>query len=339
MRNRLLYRGHRQSGNESSLWLRLHDSMLRSIAAHRGWDCLRRLDSSLALFESPVALVEHLRAGGGDLDKKDSIYRALISARRAGGSAAMLARDLLWLGLWHPIGNAARRHMARCPDQEDVASDIAIVFLSLLERSDLRGIRRLAATLVLNTERRLKDRRLMAWQRIQLERVTVDSDTPLNVPAPPLADGLAELVPVLLEIVGPDAALLLGWAVAGLTYQEVAARLRLSTRTVRRRIGRARVALRRGMDRFFEPHRDMTSVTRSLLESHRCPNHWPPSSRPGATRRVGTSWYCAPCADFLLQNTMRHERGLSCIATGAEGAAICPACLIDVFRTRGDILE
>lgn len=67
----------------------------------------------------------------------------------------------------------------------------------------------------------------------------------------------------------------------------------------------------------------------------RCPNHWPPSTRPIGTKQVGTTLYCGPCADFLLDGALRHLRGWSCAVSGDEGAGICPACLVDVFRMRG----
>jgi DNA-directed RNA polymerase specialized sigma24 family protein len=337
-----------------SLWKQLHDALVRSVTLDDAWQQLRRRHPALAAFDDPLALIATLRGEGGDRDYKDRIYRNLLAALRRDDATSRLARDLVCLGLWRGITVLVRRHRALAPDAEDVASDVATVCLTLLYEIDTRAVRRLAPTIVLNTGRLLTAQRLRAWSVERRARTVLDLASLVDTPATPTRANMDALNGILVERVGADGTLLLVWAVGGLTYAEIAKRLRVSLTTVRRRVGRARAELRRQLlieerneksektlNTIFEPDRDVIGVAhslRSLVDTHRCPNHWPPSSRPGATVRVGTTLYCAPCAEFLLKGLVRHERDLSCVVTGGEGPAICPACLVDVFRTRGGAL-
>jgi hypothetical protein len=159
--------------------------------------------------------------------------------------------------------------------------------------------------------------------------------------------GVSEIYDVILlgrelaVVVQGDAELVLLSTVAGLSCSEIAERAHLRAAAVNKRVLRAVARLRTvkttSRANLFSELATEARVCRDVKNaSVRCPNHPPGVERPVATTRVGTSRYCPSCADFLLAGAVRHLRGWSCLVSGEDGPGICPACLVEIYRARGE---
>lgn len=209
----------------------------------------------LARFADPVALVDHLTSRDGDRDEKDAVLGTLATLvyRR---EAHELAGALLWLSLWPGLDAVFRRRLRRSPGaQDELISDLTDAFTQEVTALDLSRVRRVAATLVRSTERRL----LQAASRASKEQAFVDlsDDEALGVPAPAPHESRLGLSPgrtpdedmaalrVRLErVVGGDAELLVAVAVLGETQGEAGARLGVSAPAARKRFQRALARVR-----------------------------------------------------------------------------------------------
>src|SRR5690606_24257308 len=77
-----------------------------------------------------------------------------------------LASALLWLGLWPGLDAIYRRRLRFfIGEPDELAADLTGAFTELVARLDLGSVRRVAATLVLSTERDLMTRRKRIWAR------------------------------------------------------------------------------------------------------------------------------------------------------------------------------
>lgn len=213
--------------------------------------------------ESAESLLAYLADVDGDLDEKDQIYATLVRAVQARASWAKLATALLWCGLWPRLDRIHRRHACSFRiEPEELVQEISLAFTKLLWGMDLARVRRVAATLVRNTERELMDdrRQQLAEQRLRAEpghRVasdeaeTVDlvdaadqpSDTRRSDPSFP--NELAALRARLAPVIGADADLLLAVVVLGADQHEIAVQLGLSHEAARKRFQRAVARIRR----------------------------------------------------------------------------------------------
>lgn len=323
------------------LWSQLRDELTGRIAERRAeWSRLRRNANTLDRFDDPFALLAWFRDSSADLDLKDAAYRELLrSDERRDAASRSLARDVAWLGLWPALDRFVRRDVSGGLDAAAVAADYTAAFLTVVERFESARVNRVAATVVRNTARTVADARAREALR------------PVPALASPLSFVAADVVTefevsvLRLELshhVGDDADLILMSVVFGMTCEEIAARASLSAAAVNKRLLRAMHRLRRlraTANTFLSDSARSNGVSLYMKQNFiaRCPNHWPPSHRPLATKFVGTSMYCTECADFLLAGNVRHLRGSSCIVSDEEGSAICPACLVDVYRARGEL--
>lgn len=280
----------------------------------------------------------------GMLDEKDRAYSHLIGVvHRADGKAARMARAIIWLGLWpgldHKFGEAVQSETRFDEEVNDLVENYAMAFLRTLRDHNPSSVRRVASTIIKNTSRE-------ATKPDKPQCVTASiHDELVDASSIEIVSDHYELVVLrreLAAVVGDDAQLVMLSEVVGLSYVEIGGRLNLRPNTVNQRILRALARLRTTKS---SAHKSFLSglATRKRVSlnvgsnSTRCANHAPGSERPLATKQVGTSRYCDACADFLLAGTVRHARGTSCVVSGDEGAGICPACLVDIFRARGEL--
>lgn len=232
-------------------WDDLRSEFLRTINTLTAEEEFRGArQEALAAFHGPSALIAYLASPGGDLDRKDAVYRDLVGAVQANVEWTELASAILWLGLWPGLDAVYRRRLKlfrQSPD--DPVSVLGLSFTSAVQRADLSRIRRVAATLVMNTERNLVDELRRGWKQganeegrdaDRLEEVA--NEVQLRSGAPPdfvpgrlaLADLRAEL-----SVVGDDTDLLLAVLVLGETQREAADRLGIRHAAARKRFQRA----------------------------------------------------------------------------------------------------
>lgn len=255
-------------------WEAHHASLVRSVTELEGqvrFGKLRASAAELVRFQEPTELVGFLKTrdgGGAELDEKDAIYGALVRAFQSGDHRA-IASTLIWLGLWPALDGIYRRRLKmflRAP--EELVSELGYQFTSAVARADLRRIRRVAATLVQNTERLVIDARERHWvaeglrndlrededssdlceddelaealstQQRELSDLGVPAGASVQVEVRALREWLARLV-------GNDADLVIGAVVYGEAQRETAERLGIPFEYARKRYQRAMERIRR----------------------------------------------------------------------------------------------
>jgi DNA-directed RNA polymerase specialized sigma24 family protein len=240
-------------------WEALQQSLVRLVESQMAatefeWIQRRPL---FARFASPVALATELDARTGELDERDRLYGELLRISQGHRSGARLASALLWLGLWPGLASVYRRLIRRhSMDPGEAASEVGFQFLSAVASADQHAIRRVAATLVRNTERRVFEarlqRRLIAMRESTplAQAVSPDSATPEPVASAGPSEGVSEEQQVrnlharLASVVGRDAELVVANAVYDESPGMVAARSGLGVAATRKRLQRAYERLR-----------------------------------------------------------------------------------------------
>lgn len=334
-------RQHSHPRRNRSLWTQLHHQLGSRIARQREhWSRVCRDATVLARFADASLLLAWFRDQSGDLDAKDAAYRELLQLDPSRDLATrVLARDVAWLGLWPALDRFVRRDVRSGLDVDVAANEYTVAFLTVVKRFDTTRVQRVAATVVLNTARVVT-----AMRAHDAGRPVPAAAAPLSPVAPDVVTEfeLSALRRELFVDVGDDADLILMSVVLGMTYDEIAAHCQMRAAAINKRVLRAMQRLRSmrpNAGAWLSDSARSNGV--SLYVKHnsvvRCPNHWPSSRRPIATKSVGTSMYCTECADFLLAGNVRHLRGSSCLVSDEDGSAICPACLVDVYRARGEL--
>ena len=247
-----------------ALWRSLHDDLMRSVdtlSFKRRFDAVRASQPALRRFLDHDALLDHLHSPSGDLDDKDRILASLLTIAQRPDPAGAAAKTLAWLALWPGLDALYRRLRRHYPGVSDeLVSAIGDHFTTALSRFDASRVRRVAATVLRNVERGIRDGLRGEWIRASRQapppddpdRASTAFPLPLPVPEsafalPPQPDpGLAAVAlrTALVAIVGADADLVMAVAVAGERQGEVAGRLLIAPDAARKRYRRAIARLR-----------------------------------------------------------------------------------------------
>jgi DNA-directed RNA polymerase specialized sigma24 family protein len=241
-----------------ALWRSLHDDLMRSvetISFKRNFDIVRQSSPSMQRFADHYALLDYLHTSAGDLDDKDRTLALLVDHARGLGPHSETATTLLWLALWPGLDAISRRLSRYFPRRpEELMSEISDRFLVTIRRFDGARVRRVAATILRNTERLIRHDLRDGWQRSERtdplpddEAVRLDlarqRDRPETVfGVPPGADvdtAAATLCRTLASLIGADAEIVIAVAVFGELQNEAAARLAISPEAARKRYQRA----------------------------------------------------------------------------------------------------
>jgi RNA polymerase sigma-70 factor (ECF subfamily) len=223
-------------------------STITTLDSERDFRSVRETEMALRRFESPSALVAYLTGRGGDLDEKDRIYGVLVGSVHAHAGWSELAAAIAWLGLFPALDAVYRRRLrffGRNPDE--LVSALCEHFAAAIGSADLTRIQRLAATLVMNAERRLVDDLKKRW-KVEARRADLPDDdrlarqrevTPEFLGACSEPQETAELRTRLILIVGPrDVDLVLAVS-QGESQRAAAERLGLTHDVARKRYQRA----------------------------------------------------------------------------------------------------
>lgn len=226
---------------------------------------LQRGGEALARFPRATAVVEYLAHEGGDLDEKDRILAALVESARD-GSARRLAQTLLLLCLWPGLDAIFRRRLHLFMDRpHDLGAELIDRFAGQVRRIDLRGVSRLAATLVRNTEREVVEsrmRELTEAARTGVLSPNVVGELSPDEGASPFGiarhqsdeDAVAALRAWLEHAIGRDADLVVDAVIHRRGRRELAAARGISEVALRKRLERALVRARRALDVDSESH-------------------------------------------------------------------------------------
>lgn len=243
-------------------WRALHESLARSVRtleAGRQFEEAKKRRSVLARFEDPISLLVHLTRRDGNLDEKDAIYAALVEAVQARGDDAALAMSLLWLGLWPALDAIFRRRQRHFSGPgENVVSEIADCFTSLVRRLDLSRVTRVAATLARGTDRDIGQARRRAWaeaaRRVDLTEDDIAADDEeagcgrsSELGLPPGLSGEQQVEAIrawLVKIIPGDAEFVIAAVIHGENQRQLADRLGITHEAARKRFQRALDRLR-----------------------------------------------------------------------------------------------
>jgi DNA-directed RNA polymerase specialized sigma24 family protein len=223
--------------------------MLRTQSAQRKFAIVKADSDALMGFVEPLEAVSFLADPAVPLDAKDRVLGALVLAAQT-SAAPDVAHALLLLGLSPALERMQRtccRYGAR--EEDETFAALVSVFLAAVSRLDLRGVTRVASTLVQNTERmfryasrreqgrRANDHLLGAWDD--------GSAWSFADAAGPLATAESRLLlSEVLAVAAADALLLLEVLACGESHADVAARLGLSVSATSKRYERALASVR-----------------------------------------------------------------------------------------------
>lgn len=231
---------------------------MRTINLHtsrRQFESLRRTWPDLAPFADPSAVLDVLHRRDAAPDDKDRLLAVLVVAARTGNDRD-IATTMVWLALWPGLDALYRRLWRHFrSDPAELVSEVAGRFTMELHRADFHRIRRVAATLLANVERDIRDGLRRRWAEAAIRDDLPEPDhfgaedrqpSPFFDILPGIdADREAEEIGrILTGLVGGDAGIVVAVVVMGEGQREVADRMGLSHDAVRKRHQRALRRLR-----------------------------------------------------------------------------------------------
>lgn len=233
---------------------------LQTIESGNQFQSLRLKHPELSRFPDGASVLDYLHDKTGDLDEKDCLLGTLVEAFQSGTEGRSVAMTLLWLALWPALDGIYRRllrHYRNNPD--DLVSEISEQFTLVVHRTQLGRVHRLAATLVRNVERDIRQVLRGVWTecigRLDLPDADALGDMlagpPMRISCCGLPVGAGAdvettmLAALISRVVEKDADLVVAIVLFGETQNEAAARLGIGHEAARKRFQRA---LRRTRD-------------------------------------------------------------------------------------------
>ena len=196
---------------------------------------------------SPSATIDELilrqQRPGGDPEDRNAVLRSLVQEAQADGAGSELASIILILALW-PGLDAVHGRLARDfpRDRDEIGTEIIGRMALDIRRLDLNQVNRIAATLVMNTERDIRRDLIRNHNRCKCETPWQDEG---GKPIEALSDANetsispAEWHQRLLARLGRDADLFIRIVVHGETQAQAGQALGLTHDAARKRHQRA----------------------------------------------------------------------------------------------------
>ena len=241
-----------------ALWQQIHADFERTLTLHSSntqFDLLRQENPILGRFIDTTAVLDHLHSRNGDPADKDLILATLVTAAQQRQRDRDIAATMVWLALW-PGLDALYRRLWRFfrTDPNELASEIAGRFAMGMQRADLSRINRVAASLIANVERDIRDCLRRRWAEAATHEELPDPDefgnhasqsSCFGLPAGTDPEVVACFVQrVLTDLIGNDADIIVAVVMMGEGQRDVADRLGIGYDAVRKRYQRALARLR-----------------------------------------------------------------------------------------------
>jgi RNA polymerase sigma-70 factor (ECF subfamily) len=239
-------------------WNSIHQSLVRSsstLTFSRAFATMHEQHPALARFSDVGALLDHLHRAPASADEKNDTLATLVTVAQSRSASGDIAVTVLLLALWPGLDAVFHRlsHRVEAPDElPSLVLDRAVEQLRLL---DLRAVRRIAATVLMNIERDIARTDVRERSRRRLS-VQLDPDLIGD-------EGSAEwftsdlLVRDVVRYAGGDGRLVVRVAIEGFSQAEVATRIGISEAATRKRYQRAlrrlQTAFSDGMSRSVPP--------------------------------------------------------------------------------------
>ena len=239
----------------SLAWHEIRDHLMHSsskLPFQRNFNSIRRVQTALAPFRDPAALLDALHRSPGDPARKNLILTALVEVAQGDGPASDCALTLLLLALWPGLDAIRRRSIwRRIGTADEIAADVLARTAEAVRGVDLGRVNWIAATVLRNVERDM----IRTRKRDAVREVLGSDIEPDDVPAgqfwrqPETED--AHLRDDLRKLLGADALLVIRVAIEGFSQAEVAIELGLSEAAARKRYQRAMHRLRDALEKIF----------------------------------------------------------------------------------------
>lgn len=261
-------------------WEALYRSLMRQIdtkTSHIRFIEQRKRHPELESFERPISLIDYLNSKNDEAERKDRIYRVLIEEVQSNADGRELATALLWLGFWPGLRAIYSRWLRRFPDNNALFSEISTQFTTLIHRLDTNRVNRIAATVVRNVERDVRNEKKRSWKR-QALNCPLPNDNALIQPYSSgkpwdLSDlgivaetteeeQIESLRKRLSEVIGADTELIIGRVIYEQTHRELGERLGMSDTVVRQRVWRALKRIQNEFDNRRQRGPDLTADIR-----------------------------------------------------------------------------
>ena len=225
-------------------WQALHTNLLRSTSSFTFHTRFRSIPG-LERFREPAQLFEFVHGNAAAPEARNAALVDLVRSAQRDDAASETAITLLLLALWPGLDAVhwrLARHFREHP--EDLVSEIAARTTLGIGRLDLAKVRRIAATLVRNTERDI--RRNLTRRRVERTCQIPATDELAGCPRSG-RDLWAEIARITLRLrdwVGDDAPLIVAVTVVGLSQREAAEALGITHNAARKRYQRGLARLR-----------------------------------------------------------------------------------------------
>ena len=254
-------------------WEDLKQGIMRSVGtlgAKSPFQLMRGRWRPLHRFTDVGALLAYLNSPGGNLDEKDEIYAVLVESVQRRSAEAELAAAIVLLGLWPGFDRIYRHRIQDFKgDSTALVSEIGMRVTATINRMDLSGVQRVAATIVRNVDRDIREGLKRTWALDDLRgtlpfevrreehaetgargeawshpRLRTRGPSELGEPYRlDTDDDIRSLHRMLFELVGDDADLVIGAALYG-SQKDLAEHIGLSHEAARKRYQRAVSRLR-----------------------------------------------------------------------------------------------
>ena len=215
--------------------------LIHRTSSEHQYETIRQRYPTLVPLPNIDQLIFHQQCAGGDLEQRNTVLRSLVVEAQAGAITSDLAANILVLALWPGLDAVYSRLSRDYPhERADISDDIVGQVMLGICRLDLEAVQRIAATLIMNTERDLR-RTYHTASRLRRSAVLLeDNESALAIAGPDDAtDSPRDWCQLLHPIIGRDTPLFLRIICFGETQAEAASALGLSYDAARKRHQRA----------------------------------------------------------------------------------------------------
>ena len=220
--------------------LRLTSLIHRTSSEHQ-YAAIRMRYPALAPLPTIDQMIFYQQCPGGDPEQRNAVLRSLVVEAQAGAVTSELAANILVLALWPGLDAVHSRLCRDYPhERADISGDIVGQVMLGVCRLDLEAVHRIAATLIMNTERDLRRVYQTAFRQRRSAVLLEDNEGALAIAGPEGAtDSPWDWHQLLHPIIGRDTPLFLRIICFGETQAEAASALGLSYDAARKRHQRA----------------------------------------------------------------------------------------------------
>ena len=132
-------------------------SLIHRTSSEHQYEAIRMRYPALASLLNIDQMFFYQQCPGGDPEQRNAVLRSLVVDAQSGAVTSELAANILVLALWPGLDAVYSRLCRDYPhERADISDDIVGQLTLGICRLDLVAVHRIAATLIMNTERDLR---------------------------------------------------------------------------------------------------------------------------------------------------------------------------------------